>query len=66
MVASLRGNTGMGTKEDESSTGCVWTAGPYYGPFSPGVHFEIYELLFLKFSKFFQTAVDHGYGGPEG
>jgi len=56
----------MGTKEDESSTGCVWTAGPYYGPFSPGVHFEIYELLFLKFSKFFQTAVDHGYGGPEG
>ena len=27
MVASLRGRVCMGTKEDESSTGRVWTAG---------------------------------------
>jgi len=27
MVASLRGSMGMGTKEDESSTGRVWAAG---------------------------------------
>jgi hypothetical protein len=27
MVASLRGSVGMGTKEDESSTGCIWAAG---------------------------------------
>jgi len=27
MVASLRGSVGTGTKEDESSTGRVWTAG---------------------------------------
>jgi hypothetical protein len=27
MVASLRGSMGMGTKEDESTAGHVWTAG---------------------------------------
>jgi hypothetical protein len=27
IVASLRGSVGTGTKEDESSTGCVWAAG---------------------------------------
>jgi len=27
MVASMRGSVGMGTKEDESSTGCVWAVG---------------------------------------
>jgi len=27
MVASLRGSVGMGTKEDESSTGRIWAAG---------------------------------------
>ena len=27
MVASLRGSVGTGAKEDESSTGRVWTAG---------------------------------------
>jgi hypothetical protein len=27
MVASLQGSVGMGTKEDESSTGLVWAAG---------------------------------------
>ena len=27
MVASLQGSVGMGTKEDESSTGRVWAAG---------------------------------------
>jgi len=27
MVASLWGSMGMGTKEDESSTGCIWAAG---------------------------------------
>jgi len=30
MAASLRGNVGTGTKEDESSTGCVWAAGFYH------------------------------------
>jgi len=30
MVASLRGSMGMGTKEDESSTGHVWAAGFYH------------------------------------
>jgi len=27
MMASLRGSVGTGTKEGESSTGCVWAAG---------------------------------------
>jgi hypothetical protein len=27
VVASLRGSVGTGTKEDESSTGCIWAAG---------------------------------------
>ena len=27
MVASLRGSVGTGTKEDKSSSGCVWAAG---------------------------------------
>jgi hypothetical protein len=27
MVASLRGSVGMGTKEEESSTGRIWAAG---------------------------------------
>jgi len=27
MVTSLQRSVGMGTKEDESSTGCVWAAG---------------------------------------
>ena len=27
MVTSLRGSMGMGTKEDESSTGRIWAAG---------------------------------------
>ena len=27
MMASLRGSTGMGTQEDESSTGRIWAAG---------------------------------------
>jgi len=27
MVASLPGSVGTGTKEDESSTGCVWASG---------------------------------------
>jgi len=27
MAASLRGSVGMGTREDESSTGCIWAAG---------------------------------------
>ena len=26
VVASLRESVGMGTKEDESSTGCIWAA----------------------------------------
>ena len=30
MVASLRGNVGTGTNEDESSTGCVWDAGVHH------------------------------------
>jgi hypothetical protein len=27
MRASLQGSMAMGTKEDESSTGCIWAAG---------------------------------------
>jgi len=27
MVASLQGSMSAGTKEDESSTGCIWAAG---------------------------------------
>jgi len=27
LVASLQGSVGMVTKEDESTTGCIWAAG---------------------------------------
>jgi len=30
MVASLQKSMGMGTKEDESSTGRIWAAGCYH------------------------------------
>ena len=30
MVASLRGSVGMGTKEDESSSGRIWAAGFHF------------------------------------
>jgi hypothetical protein len=46
---------GMGTKEDESSIGCVWAAGIHHSPFSLGAHFETYEqfisLIFQFFSR---------------
>jgi len=30
MVASLQGSVGMGTEEDESSTGSIWAAGLHH------------------------------------
>jgi len=30
MMASLGGGMGTGTKEDESSTGCIWAAGIHH------------------------------------
>ena len=61
MVACLWGSMGMGTKEDESSTGCVWAAGFHHvtGAFLLGAHFEAYEtFISLIFQIFFQAAVN--------
>jgi hypothetical protein len=44
----LRGSVSTGAKEDESSTGRVWAA----GPFSLGAHFETYEPLISLIFKF--------------
>ena len=52
MMASLRGSIGMGTKEDESSTGCIWAAGFHHAvAHSRLVHIlKLMNLLFLQFS----------------
>ena len=49
MVASLQGSMGMGTKEDESSTGCVWAAGFHHVTDSChlGRIFELMNHLFI-------------------
>ena len=43
MVASLRGNMGTGTKEDESSTGHDWAAGFHHDT----VHSRLARVLQL-------------------
>jgi hypothetical protein len=55
MVASLRGSLGMGTKEDESSTGRIWAAGFHHVmACSCLAHFETYEpFISLIFQTFF-------------
>jgi len=67
-VASLRGNVGTGTKEDESSTGRVWDAG-FYHVTANSLLARVWKLLtfyFFKFPNFFGegAAVNRGYEGP--
>jgi len=55
MTASLQESMGMGTMEDESSTGRIWAAGFHHVPFSLGIHFETHELFIsLVFQIFFR------------
>jgi hypothetical protein len=55
MMASLQGSMGMGTKEDESSTGRISAAGFHHVPFSLGMRFETHELFIsLVFQIFFR------------
>jgi len=49
MVASLRGSVGIRTKEDESSTGHVWTAGFHHVP----AHSHLVHSLKLTNNLFF-------------
>jgi hypothetical protein len=55
VVASLWGRVGMGTKEDESSTGRVWAAGFHHDMArSHLAHvLKLMNHLFLQFSKLF-------------
>jgi hypothetical protein len=54
MVTSLWGSVGTGTKQDKSSTGCIWAAGFHHvTPHSCLVHFETYEpFVYLIFQLF--------------
>ena len=63
MVASLRVRVGMGTKEDESSTGRVWAVGFHHVTARSRLArvLKLINLLFLKFSNFFPAAVNRGY-----
>jgi hypothetical protein len=56
----LQGSVGMGTKEEESSTGCVWVVGlTMLQPIL--AHFETYEtFISLIFKYFFQAVVNRG------
>jgi hypothetical protein len=61
MVASLQGNMGMGTKEDESSTGCVWTAGSHHVT----AHSRLARVLKLMNRYFFNfTNLFQGHSKP--
>jgi hypothetical protein len=54
-----RFSMGMGTKEDESSTGSIWAAG--FHCFT-GACYENYEPFISLISPFFfQAAINHGY-----
>ena len=53
MGASLRGSVGMGTKEDESSTGCIWAAGFHHVN-------GLFSLYFFNSPNFFQAALNCG------
>jgi len=57
MVATLQGSVGTETKEDESSTGCVWAVGFHrVTACSRLAHFETYEQLHsLTFQIFFRA-----------
>jgi hypothetical protein len=61
MVASLRGNVSMGTKEDESCTWQVWAAGFHHVT----AHSRLARVLkitnrFFNFHNFFQAMVNCG------
>jgi hypothetical protein len=55
MVAGLQGSVGTGTKEDESSTGRIWTAGFHHVMACSRLAciFKLMNCLFLQFFKFF-------------
>jgi len=66
MAASLRGSVGTGTKEDESRTACVWTAGSHHVTArSRLARFEIYEPFYLINIScfFFRAPVNRRYRG---
>jgi len=71
MVASLRGSVGMGTKEDESSTDCIWLLD--FTIFRPilawHTFWNLWTVYLFNFPKFFRATVNCrywicGYGGP--
>jgi len=51
MVASLRGNMGTGTKEDESSIGRFWAAG-FHNVRAPSRLVRVFTLMNLCFFNF--------------
>jgi hypothetical protein len=54
MESILQGSVGIGAKEDESSTGCVWAAGFHHVMArSCLAHFETNELFISLIFKFF-------------
>jgi hypothetical protein len=55
MVASLWGSVGMGTEEDESSTGCIWVAGFHHVTTHSCLAriLKLMNRLFLQFSELF-------------
>ena len=55
MVASLWGSVGTGTKEDESSTGRIWTAGFHHVTAWSCWHtfLNLWTIYFFNFPKFF-------------
>jgi len=57
MVARLRGSVGMGTKEDESSTGRVWAAGFHLVTARSRLArvLKLMNPLFLQFYNFFSV-----------
>jgi hypothetical protein len=58
----LRGSVGMGTKEDESSTGRVWAAG-FYRVMARCCLVRVLKLMnhLFNFQIFFRAAVNQGY-----
>ena len=64
MVASLQGNMGMGTKEDESSTGCVWTVGFHH--VKPILAWQVFWNLWTIISLIFQISFGPQYTADMG
>jgi hypothetical protein len=58
----VRGSMGTGTKEDGSSTGCIWAAG--FNHVTTRSHMarilKLMNCLFLNFQISFWAAVNHG------